>query len=251
MAKIALVTGASRGIGKSIALSLADKGLDVIITYRSGKEPAREVAGLIEEKGQKAATLQLDVSKTASYQSFVEQLKQALASTFQAKALHYLINNAGIGIGSPYVKTSEEQFDSLVTTNLKSVFFLTQHILPLMANGGGILNVSSALARKPLPGFAAYAATKGGIETLTRYQAKELGDRGIRVNVLSPGATATDFGGGELRENQDMRQFVASQTALGRVGEPEDVGKAAALLCTDEAGWITGQVIEASGGMFL
>lgn len=251
MAKIALVTGASRGIGKSIALSLADKGFDVIITYRSGKERALEVAGLIEEKGQNAVTLQLDVSQSEQYKPFAEQLRETLSSSFQAETLHCLINNAGIGIGAPYAKTSEEEFEALVHTNLKSVFFLTQHLLPLMANGGGIVNISSALARKPLPGFAAYAATKGGIETLTRYQAKVLGERGIRVNVLSPGATATDFGGGELRENQDMRQFVASQTALGRVGDPEDIGKAAALLCTDDAGWITGQVIEASGGMFL
>jgi NAD(P)-dependent dehydrogenase (short-subunit alcohol dehydrogenase family) len=249
--KIALVTGSSRGLGKSAALHLAQRGHDLIITYQSGKAGAEAVVAEIVAMGRKAVALQLDVADSRSFGAFTEQLRTALQQTWQRDSFDALVNNAGIGINAPFAETSEEQFDQLVNIQLKGPFFLTQQLLPLLADNGQILNVSTGLTRFALPGYAAYAAVKGGIEVLTRYLAKELGGRGIRVNVIAPGAIETDFGGGVVRDNQQVNDFIAAQTALGRVGQPQDIGRAIALLLSDDSAWINAQRVEASGGMFL
>ncbi|MBX9913436.1 MAG: SDR family oxidoreductase [Pseudomonadaceae bacterium] len=249
--KIALVTGSSRGLGKSAALHLAQRGHDLIITYQSGKAGAEAVVAEIVAMGRKAVALQLDVADSRSFGAFTEQLRTALQQTWQRDSFDALVNNAGIGINAPFAETSEEQFDQLVNIQLKGPFFLTQQLLPLLADNGQILNVSTGLTRFALPGYAAYAAVKGGIEVLTRYLAKELGGRGIRVNVIAPGAIETDFGGGVVRDNQQVNDFIAAQTALGRVGQPQDIGRAIAMLLSDDSAWINAQRVEASGGMFL
>jgi NAD(P)-dependent dehydrogenase (short-subunit alcohol dehydrogenase family) len=251
MSKIALITGGSRGLGRDMAIKLAEKENDIVITYLNNEEKANEVVNEIKSTGQKAASLKLDVADYEGYDTFIENFKKTLKERFDSNDFNYLINNAGIGIHTQFEQTTEDQFDTLMNTHLKSVFFLTQKLLSVLSDGGAIINISSALTRTTLPGFGAYAAMKGGVETLTKYQAKELGERGIRVNVLSPGAIETDFGGGALKDNKELNQFVASQTALGRVGLPDDIGSVAAFLCSDEAKWITGQNIEASGGMFI
>ncbi|MEO0338006.1 MAG: SDR family oxidoreductase [Bacteroidota bacterium] len=251
MNSIALVTGSSRGLGKNMALHLAEDGHDVIITYVRNADKAAEVVAEIQAKGQKAKALQLDVAQVSSYDQFVEQVKESLQNDFGATQISHLINNAGIGIHAPFPEVTEEQFDTLMNIHLKSAFFLTQKLLPVIADGGSVLNVSTGLARFTLPGYGAYAAMKGGVETLTRYQAKTLGQRGIRVNVLAPGAIETDFGGGVVRDNADVNGFIASQTALGRAGLPDDIGSVAAFLASDAAKWVNGQRLEASGGMFL
>ena len=248
---ITLITGASRGLGKNSALHLARHGHDLILTYNSGKAEAEALVAEIHALGRKAVALQLDVSQSASFAGFAEQVRQALAATWQRDSFDALLNNAGIGIRTPFAETTEEQFDLLVNIHLKGTFFLTQKLLPLLADGGRILNISTGLARFSLPGYAAYAAMKGGVEVLTRYLAKELGPRGIRVNVLAPGAIETDFGGGALRDNQQLNAFIAGQTALGRAGLPDDIGSAVAMLLSPEAGWVTAQRVEVSGGMFL
>lgn len=249
--KIAIVTGGSRGLGKSMALSLARKNIGVILTYNSKKAEADEVVAQIEAGGQSAVALQLDVSNSKSFTAFAEQVKQALAQKWQRDRFDFLVNNAGIGIHASFAETSEEQFDQLVNIHLKGVFFLTQKLLPLIADHGRIINISSGLTRFALPGYAAYAVMKGGIETLTKYLAKELGSRGIAVNTVAPGAIETDFGGGAVRDNEQLNKFVAAQTALGRVGLPEDIGGVIASLLTDDNRWINAQRIEASGGMFI
>lgn len=249
--KIALITGASRGLGRSAALHLAAEGVDVIGTYHSKVAEAQAVADEIDGLGARALMLQLDVSDSASFAGFTEQLRAALPERFGRQDIDFLVNNAGVGEHASFAETSEAQFDLLVNLHLKGPFFLTQSLLPLIADGGRILNVSSGLARFALPGYAAYATMKGGVEVLTRYQARELGARGIRVNVLAPGAIETDFGGGAVRDNADLNAFVASNTALGRVGQPDDIGLAVAALLGEGGRWITGQRIEASGGMFL
>lgn len=251
MNKIALITGGSRGLGKDMAIALADKGNDVIITYHSREAEARSVVDWIGGMGQKAAYLQLDVSDATQFETFASTLKTKLKDHFDRDSFDFIINNAGIGIHAPYTETSEEQFDLLMNVHLKSAFFLTQKVLPIMNDGGGIVNVSTGLARFSLPGYDAYAIMKGGVETLTRYQAKSLGVRGIRSNVIAPGAIETDFGGGVVRDNPEVNGFIASQTALGRAGLADDIGGVVAFLCSDEAKWVTGQRIEASGGMFL
>lgn len=251
MNKIALITGGSRGLGRDMALSLAKKGVGVIITYQTKKDEANAVVNIIKGLGQKAAVLPLDVSDSTRFDSFIHQVESVLKETFNSSKINYLINNAGVGIHSAYTDTTEEQFDSMVNIHLKSAFFLTQKMLPIMSDGGAIVNVSSGLARFTLPGYDAYAVMKGGIETLTKYQAKSLGARGIRVNVIAPGAIETDFGGGAVRDNKDINAFIASQTALGRVGKPDDIGSVVAFLCSDEAKWVNGQRLEASGGIFL
>jgi NAD(P)-dependent dehydrogenase (short-subunit alcohol dehydrogenase family) len=248
---IALITGASRGLGKSMALHLAQQGHDIILTYHSQRDEALQVVAAIEQLGRKAATLPLDVAQSHTFTAFAEQIAQLLQDKWQRKEVDFLVNNAGIGIHVPFMETTEEQFDQLTNIHLKSTFFLSQKLLPLIKDGGRIINVSSGLARFSLPGFAAYAAMKGGIEVLTRYMAKELGARQIRVNVIAPGAIETDFGGGVVRDNSTMNQFVAAQTALGRAGKPEDIGGAVAMLLAPDSGWINGQRIEASGGMFV
>ncbi|WP_044871519.1 SDR family oxidoreductase [Pseudomonas sp. LFM046] len=249
--KIALITGASRGLGKSMAQHLAAQGIDIIGTYHSKLEDAESLSREIMDLGGHAAMLQLDVSKSATFDAFAASLARLLKNEFGRDNFDFLVNNAGIGIHASFAETTEEQFDQLVNVQLKGPFFLTQKLLPLIADGGRILNISTGLARFALPGYAAYAAMKGGIEVLTRYQAKELGARGISVNVLAPGAIETDFGGGVVRDNSEVNAFIAGNTALGRVGLPEDIGGAVAMLLSDAGRWINGQRVEASGGMFL
>ncbi|CAN5275080.1 SDR family oxidoreductase [soil metagenome] len=250
-APIARVTGASRGLGKNTARKLAARGSDLILTYRSGADEAQQVVKEIEALGRHAVALQLDVARSAGFAAFADEVKAALARVWQRDSFDHLVNNAGIGIHVPFMETTEEQFDTLMNTHLKGTFFLTQKLLPLLADGGRIVNISTGLARFTLPGHAAYAAMKGGIEVLSRYMAKELGARGIAVNVVAPGAIETDFGGGVVRDNAQMNAGIASQTALGRVGLPDDIGGAIASLLEPGNRWITGQRIEVSGGMFL
>lgn len=247
--KIALITGGSRGLGKNMALSLAQKGIDVILTYNSKQDEAEAVVAEIEQAGQKAAALQLNTGDVKSFDRFFDQLRGVLNDTFATDHVNFLINNAGIGIYAPFAQTSEEDFDQLMNIHFKGVYFFTQKALPLLNDGGRIINLSSGLARFSTPGYAAYAAMKGAIEVLTRYMAKELGARGITVNVVAPGAIETDFGGGAVRDNAQLNQSVADATALGRVGLPDDIGGVVAFLCTDEARWINAQRIEVSGGM--
>jgi len=249
--KIALVTGGSRGLGKNIAIAIAKKGLDVILTYNSKKEEAEAVVAKIEALGQKAAALQLNVADANGFDAFFAEVTETLSSTFGTDKIDYLVNNAGVGVHAAFADTKVEDFDNLVNIQLKGPFFISQKALPLLVDGGGIINISTGLARFATPGYAAYASMKGGIEVLTRYQAKELGARGIRVNVVAPGAIETDFGGGVVRDNAALNAGIASQTALGRVGLPDDIGGVVAFLCTDDARWLTAQRIEASGGMFL
>jgi NAD(P)-dependent dehydrogenase (short-subunit alcohol dehydrogenase family) len=249
--KIALITGASRGLGKSMAQHLAAQGIDIIGTYHSKLEDAESLSREIMDLGGHAAMLQLDVSRSATFDDFAASLGRLLKNEFGRDSFDFLVNNAGIGIHAAFEETTEEQFDQLVKVQLKGPFFLTQKLLPLIADGGRILNISTGLARFALPGYAAYAAMKGGIEVLTRYQAKELGPRGITVNVLAPGAIETDFGGGVVRDNAEVNAFIAANTALGRAGLPEDIGAAVAMLLSDAGRWINGQRVEASGGMFL
>ncbi|ELO1557998.1 SDR family NAD(P)-dependent oxidoreductase [Aeromonas hydrophila] len=247
---IALITGASRGLGKQAALALAARGVDLIITYRSQVDEAAAVVAEATALGVKAHALPLDVADSSSFATFARQVRELL-STWQRQQIDFLVNNAGIGIHATLEQTTEQQFDTLFNIHLKGVFFLTQQLLPLIRDGGRILNLSSGLTRFALPGYAAYAAMKGGVEVLTRYLAKELGPRGIAVNVVAPGAIETDFGGGVVRDNQAVNDFIASQTALGRVGQPEDISGVIAALLSPDGRWINAQRIEASGGMFL
>jgi NAD(P)-dependent dehydrogenase (short-subunit alcohol dehydrogenase family) len=250
--KIALVTGGSRGLGRSIALNLAQKGYSIILTYKSLKTGADETIREIQQQGGKAIALQLDVAKAETFTSFVEHISLALKENWGASSkLDLLVNNAGIGIYVPCTETTEAQFDELMNIHLKGPFFLTQKLLPYIKDGGKILNLSSALTRFSMPGFGAYAAMKGAIEVFTRYLALELGERKISVNTIAPGGIETDFGGGALRDNADMNAYVASQTALGRAGLPDDIGAAVASLVSDDCRWMNGQRIELTGGMRL
>jgi NAD(P)-dependent dehydrogenase (short-subunit alcohol dehydrogenase family) len=249
--KIVIITGGSRGLGRNMALFLADQGRDIILTYRSKETEAKEVVSEIEKKGRKAVAIQLDTSKVAGFNDFAGQVASALKAKWNRSDFDFLINNAGTGLHAPFSETTEAQFDDLMNVHFKGVFFLTQKLLPMIRDHGRILNISSGLARFSLPGSSAYASMKGGVETLTKYLAKELGSRKISVNVLAPGAIETDFNGGLVRDNPALNQTIAAQTALGRVGLPEDIGGAVAALLSDDAYWITGQRIEASGGMFL
>lgn len=248
---IALVTGGSRGLGKNMAVQMAQRGIDVVLTYRSKRSEAETVVAEIEKLGRRAVALQLDVGATASFGKFAGQVREVLKDHWQRERFNFLVNNAGIGVHAPFAETSEAQFDELMNVQLKGPFFLTQKLLPLLVDGGRIVNISSGLARFALPGYAAYAAMKGGIEVLTRYQAKELGARGIAVNVVAPGAIETDFGGGVVRDNKQVNDFIASQTSLGRVGRPDDIGGVVASLLSPEMGWINAQRIEASGGQMI
>jgi len=249
--KVAIITGGSRGLGKAMAMKIAEKGQDVILTYNSKKEEAEEVVALLSKGGRKAVALQLDASDTKSFAAFRETVKETLKKTWNRNDFDFLVNNAGFGINASLTETTEEQFDQLVNVHFKGVFFLTQELLPLMADGGRIVNISSGLARFSYPGNSVYGAVKGAIEVLSRYMAVELGPRGIAVNTVAPGAIETDFGGGMVRDNEAYHQRVASQTALGRVGLPEDVGGVVAALLSEETYWVNGQRIEVSGGINL
>jgi NAD(P)-dependent dehydrogenase (short-subunit alcohol dehydrogenase family) len=248
---IALITGGSRGLGRSMALHLAERGVDSIITYQSRASDAADVVAKIQEQGRKAVALPLDVAESETFAAFADKVRAELAKTWGRTDFDFLVNNAGIGASVPFVETSEEKFDELMRIHLKAPFFLTQRLLPLLADGGRIVNISTGLARFTFPGSSAYAMMKGGVEVLTRYLAKELGARQITANTLAPGAIATDFNGGHLRDNPEIKKTVAGFTALGRVGLPDDIGAALSLLLAPEARWINGQRIEVSGGMVL
>jgi NAD(P)-dependent dehydrogenase (short-subunit alcohol dehydrogenase family) len=248
---IALITGGSRGLGKSMALHLARSGVDVILTYRTEAALAQSTVADIAALGRRAVALQLDVADSAGFADFAAQVQAVLRAQWQREAFDFLVNNAGMGIHASLMDTTEAQFDALVNVHLKGTFFLSQKLLPLVQDGGRIINLSTGLTRFALPGYAAYAAMKGAVEVLSRYMARELGPRGITVNVVAPGAIATDFGGGAVRDNPQLNGFVASQTALGRVGQPDDIGALVASLLSPGNGWVNGQRIEASGGMFL
>jgi len=250
-AKIALVTGASRGLGRNTALHLARKGVDVIVTYRTGQQEAQEVVNEIRALGQRAQALALDVGDSAGFADFAARVRAALAEHWSRDGFDFLVNNAGIGLNAPIADTTEDQFDRLVAIHLKGPFFLTQHLLGLIVDGGRIVNLSSGLARFSLPGYAAYAMMKGGTEVFTRYLARELGGRRITVNTVAPGAIETDFGGGAVRDNADYNRRVAEATALGRAGVPDDIGPMIAALLSDDNRWINGQRIEVSGGIFF
>jgi NAD(P)-dependent dehydrogenase (short-subunit alcohol dehydrogenase family) len=248
---IALITGGNRGLGKNAALHLARQGTDIILTYRRNGAEAAAVVAEIEQLGRRAVALPLDVGVSSSFNAFAEQVRDALARHWQRARFNYLVNNAGVGIYAVVEQTTEAQFDELMNVHFKGVFFLTQKLLPLIADQGRILNVSTGLTRFALPGYAAYASMKGAIEVLTKYLAKELGPRGIAVNALAPGAIETDFGGGHARDNAELNAFIAAQTALGRVGLPDDIGGLIAALLSPAGGWVNAQRIEASGGMFV
>ncbi|MEY8759463.1 SDR family NAD(P)-dependent oxidoreductase [Chryseobacterium tongliaoense] len=249
--KIALVTGGSRGLGKNMALRIAEKGIDVVLTYHSNEAEAKAVVKDIEEMGVKALALQFDGGNIAGFEDFLERLKGGLSETFGTDKFDFLINNAGIGIYAPFGETTEEQFDQLSNLLFKGPYFLTQLALPILNNGGGIINISSGLARFVGPGYAAYGAMKAAMDTLSRYQAVELGYRGIKSNTVAPGAIETDFGGGVVRDNKEYNDAVKAMTALGRAGLPQDIGGVVAFLCTEDASWINAQRIEVSGGMRL
>jgi len=249
--KIALVTGGSRGLGKDMALRLAEKGIDVILTYHSKTQEAQSVVAQIEQGGQKAAVLQLNTGDIKSFDSFINQLKTTLTNKFSTDHVDFLVNNAGIGGYKLINEVTEDFFDELLNIHFKGVYFLTQKMLPLINDGGGIVNVSSGLTRLSMPRSSVYAAMKGAIEVFTRYLAKELGARGIRANTIAPGAILTDFGGGHLRENEQLQKIISDMTALGRPGVAEDIGGVVAFLCTEDARWVNGQRIELSGGMLL
>ncbi|ROI00022.1 SDR family NAD(P)-dependent oxidoreductase [Chryseobacterium daecheongense] len=249
--KIALVTGGSRGLGKNSALKIAEKGLDVIITYKNSKEEADAVVKEIQSMGRKAIAFQLDTTDTKSFDAFVQHVTDHLKENTGSPNIDFLINNAGTALYSPIMETTEEKMDEMFNIHFKGVFFLSQKLLPLMNDGGGIINISSGLARFALPGSSVYGSMKSAVEMLTKYMAKELGPRKIKANVVAPGAIETDFGGGRTRDDKQVNAMIASATALGRVGLPDDIGGVVAFLCTEDAGWINAQRIEASGGMFL
>ncbi|QJT81033.1 SDR family NAD(P)-dependent oxidoreductase [Kosakonia sp. MUSA4] len=251
MTTISLVTGASRGLGRNTALSIARHGGDVIITYRNGKAAADAVAADIQSLGRKAIALQLDVSNVSSFLDFVAAVRATLQDNWGRDTFDHLINNAGHGEMADFADTTEEQFDALFDVHVKGVFFLTQSLLPMLANGGRIINFSSGLTRVSFPGFSAYSAAKGAVEVLTVYMAKELGSRGITVNAIAPGAIETDFLGGAVRDIPDYNKAFAGMTALGRVGLPDDIGPMIASLLGEDNRWVNGQRIEVSGGQSI
>jgi NAD(P)-dependent dehydrogenase (short-subunit alcohol dehydrogenase family) len=248
MTKITLVTGASRGLGRNTALSIARRGGDVILTFQTRAAEAQAVVAEIEGMGRKAVAFQLDSGDVAAFGPFAERLRATLRETWGRETFDHLVNNAGHGEYAPIAETTEAQFDGLVNVHFKGVYFLTQALLPLLADGGRIVNLSSGLTRMSFPGFAAYAAMKGAVEVLTRYMAKELGGRGIAVNSVAPGAIETDFGGGGVRDNPEVNKIFADVTALGRAGLPDDIGPMIASLLSEDNRWVNAQRIEVSGG---
>jgi len=250
LSKIALVTGASRGLGRNTALAVARCGSDLIATYRSNRTEADSLVTEVEALGRRIAVFQLDTGDISSFESFAGQVKSTLAKWGRERFDH-LVNNAGYGVQKPFAETTEADFDGLVSVHFKGVYFLVQKLLPLLNDGGRIVNLSTGLTRFSMPGYSAYASMKGAIETLSRYLAKELGPRGIAVNTVAPGAIETDFGGGAVRDNPRLNAMMAGNTAMGRAGLPDDIGPMIASLLSDENRWITGQRIEVSGGMML
>ncbi|SDR39923.1 NAD(P)-dependent dehydrogenase, short-chain alcohol dehydrogenase family [Paraburkholderia fungorum] len=248
--KIAIVTGGSRGLGRNTVLNLAKRGVDSIITYHSNRAEADQVIASVEAAGRRAVALRLDVGDTASFDQFVQDVQRALGE-LGASRFDYLVNNAGTSLHNAFDSTTEDELDTVYRVHFKGVFFVTQKLLPFINDGGRIVNISSGLARFAFPGSSAYASMKGAVEVLTRYMAKELGARGIAVNTVAPGAIATDFSGGMVRDNPEVNKRVADMTALGRVGEPDDIGPMIAALLSDDNRWINGQRIEVSGGMVL
>ncbi|TVT37338.1 SDR family oxidoreductase [Hymenobacter setariae] len=246
--KIALVTGGSRGLGKDMALKLAQQGIDVILTYHSQQAEAATVVAAIEALGRRAVALRLNAADLSTFGTFFAQVTTALADTFGTDRFDFLINNAGTSLSAPIAETTEAQFDEMLNVHLKGVYFLTQKALPLLNDGGRIINISSVSARSSYSGFSVYGSVKGAVEVFTRYLAVELGPRGIAANVVAPGAV---FGGGAMPDSPEMRAWVAQITALGRTAEPDDIGGIVAFLCTDAARWLNGQRIEATGGVML
>jgi len=251
MATISIVTGANRGLGRNTALSIARRGGDVLLTFRNGEEQARQVVAEIEALGRKAVALRLDISDVASFPTFVAEVRAALSAIWDRDSFDHLVNNAGQGEMASFAETTEAQFDALFDTHVKGVFFLTQALLPLLADGGRIVNFSSGLTRVSVAGFSAYSAAKGAIETLTVYMAKELGSRGITANVVAPGAIETDFLGGAVRDMPDLNKQFADMVALGRVGVPDDIGPMVASLLSPDNRWVNAQRIEVSGGQTI
>lgn len=251
MNKIALVTGGSRGLGKDMAISLAKKNIDVILTYNTNQQDAEEVVKTIEANGQKAAALQFDVADTKSFDAFLAQVSAVLQEKWQTSTFDFLINNAGIGATVPIANMTEEIFDNFVNIHFKGVYFLTQKSLLMMNDGGGVIFLSSGTTRMTIPGYSIYSSLKSAIETFTKVVAKEYGSRGIRSNVVAPGPIETDFNDAAIRNNPQMKGFLSGITALGRVGNADDIGGVVAFLCTEDAKWINGQRIEVSGGMSL
>ncbi len=246
--KIALITGGSRGLGRNTAIHLARSGVDVVLTYHSNKAEADSAVAEIESLGRKAAALQLDTGDVASFEAFAASLRDTLKINWDRVTIDYLVNNAGIGLHVPFAEATEADFDRLTNIHFKGVFFLTQKLLPMINDGGKIVNLSSGLARFAYPGASIYGSLKGAVEVLTRYLAKELGPRRIAVNAIAPGAIETDFGGGRVRDNAELNKQIAANTAMGRVGLPDDVGGVISALLVGETGWVTGQRIEVSGG---
>jgi NAD(P)-dependent dehydrogenase (short-subunit alcohol dehydrogenase family) len=248
--RTAIITGGSRGLGRNTAVNLAHRGVDIIFTYQSNSTEAQNLVREAEAMGRKAAAFQLDAGNVGTFDRFAEEVRNALRS-WGRERFDYLVNNAGTSLHKPFDQTTEAEFDQIVNVHFKGVYFLTQKLLPLMNDGGRIINISSGLARFSLPGTSAYGAAKGAIEVLTRYLAKELGPRGITANVVAPGAIETDFSGGLVRDNPEVNQRVREMTALGRAGVPDDIGPMIAALLSDDNRWVNGQRIEVSGGMSL
>lgn len=249
--KIALITGGSRGLGKNMALALAQKGVDLIITYNTNEKEAAATVAAVKSLGRQAKAFQLNTGSTQQFEPFFETLRHYLMEEYGTARFDYLVNNAGTALYSPIADTTEAQFDEIINIHFKGVYFFTQKALPFLNDGGRIVNISSGLARFAFPGSSAYGSTKAAVEVFTRYLAKELGARKITANVVAPGAIETDFGGGRVRDNQEINSQISSLTALGRVGLPDDIGGVVAFLCSVDAGWINGQRIEVSGGMLL
>ena len=249
-AKIAIVTGGSRGLGRDTVLNLARRGVDSIFTYHSNQAEAEKVVALVAKVGRQAIPLPLDTGKVRQFDPFVRQVSAAL-TRLGAERFDYLVNNAGTSLHKGFAETTEAELDQIYEVHFKGVYFLTQKLLPLINDGGRIINISSGLARFSFPGSSAYAAMKGAVEVLTRYLAKELGARGITANTVAPGAIATDFSGGMVRDNPEVNKMVAGMTALGRVGQPDDIGPMIASLLSDDNRWVNGQRIEVSGGMMV
>lgn len=249
--KIALVTGGSRGLGKDMALALAEKGIDVIVTYREQQQAAEEVVSTIQQNGKKAAALFFDAENVMGIENFVDSLLKVLRKEWQTDRLDFIINNAGVGATLPIAQVTEEDFDRLLNIHYKSVYFLTQKLITSMNDGGAVVNISTGTTRFCVPGYSVYASMKGALEIFTKYVAKEFGSRGIRANIIAPGPVETDFNNAAIRSNPQMKTFLSSLSPLNRVGYADDIGSVVAFLCTEDAKWINGQRIEVSGGINL